>query len=71
MRYAPTLVRLNSLLDWVVRWFRFRPCGGRMRYAPTLVRLNSLLDWVVCWFRFRPREGVCDTPLHFAADYVG
>ena len=39
MRYAPTLVRLNSLLDWVVRWFRFRPCGGRMRYAPTFCGL--------------------------------
>ena len=28
MRYAPTPVRLNSLLDWVVRWFRFRPREG-------------------------------------------
>ena len=64
MRYAPTPVRLNTLLDGVVRWFRFRPCGGRMRYAPTLVRLKTMLDWVGCWFHFRSREGVCDTPLH-------
>ena len=36
MRYAPTLVRLNSLLDWVVRWFRFRPCEGVCPCAPTV-----------------------------------
>ena len=64
MRYAPTLVRLKSGLDWEDGWVSFSLTSGRMRYAPTLVWLKFGLDWGMGELRFRPHQGVCDTPLH-------